>query len=226
MLNFTRLSLLCACALLLTGAAPKTVAWNYTFALTADGGHLVGNPAAKVQLSEYISYTCPHCAAFTREAEGPLQIGYISSGRVAVEIRHMLRDPVDLTAAMLTNCGPIAKFQLNHAAFMRSQAAWITPMARAPAAQKQRWVSGSLVERNRAIASDFHFYEIMQTRGYDRQATDRCLSDAAMAERIGRQSKAAYALGVRYTPSFTINGRLLDDTFEWSELRPQLDASL
>ena len=221
-----RLSLLAAGAVALIGAAPKSIGWNYTLAMTPGGGHLVGNPDAKVQLTQYVSYTCQHCAAFARESEGALQIGYISSGKVAVETRHMLRDPVDLTAAMLTNCGAPAKFALNHSAFMRSQAGWIALLTRANAAQRQRWVSGPLGQRGRAIASDFRFYGIMESRGYDRQAVDRCLGDGAVAARLAQQTKDAAALGVRYTPSFTINGQLLDDTFEWSELRPLLDASL
>lgn len=207
-------------------AAPKTVGWNYEVRLGADGSHVAGNPAAKVKLIEYVSYTCPHCAQFTTESDGPLKIGYIATGKVSVEVRHMLRDPVDLTVAMLANCGPKEKFFLNHSAFMRSQSTWIRPMVSAGAAQKQRWLSGPLAQRNRAIASDFHFYAIMETRGYDRLATDKCLADQAMADRIGKQAKDAYGLGIRLTPSFSINGRLLDDVFEWSDLRPQLDASL
>ncbi len=215
-----------AAAALGISAAPPPGGWNGAMALGADGSHVLGNPQAAVKLTEYISYTCPHCSQFAIEADGALQLVYVSRGRVSVEVRHMLRDPIDLTAAMLTNCGPKEKFLQNHAAFMRRQAKWILPMAKSTEAQRQRWVSGTLSQRNRAIASDFHFYDIMASRGYDRTSVDRCLSDAAMAQRIGKQTKDAYTLGVRYTPSFTINGKLLDDTSEWSELRPQLDASL
>ena len=54
---FARTAVLAAAALLLTGTAPKTVGWNTTVALTADGGHLFGNPAAPIKLVEYVSYT-------------------------------------------------------------------------------------------------------------------------------------------------------------------------
>ena len=97
--------LILAAAALTLGVALPRGGWNSVVVLGADGSHVVGNPQAKVQLAEYISYTCPHCAKFTVEAEGALQIAYVTSGRVSVEIRHMLRDPIDLTAAMLTNCG-------------------------------------------------------------------------------------------------------------------------
>lgn len=208
------------------GAAPKTVGWNYVINPGADGSHVLGNPAAKAKLAEYVSYTCPHCAQFTTESEGPLRIGYVASGKVSVEVRHLLRDPIDLTVAMLANCGPKEKFFLNHTAFMRSQSTWIRPLGNASPAQRSRWTSGTLVQRNRAIANDFNLYAVMRTRGYDRIATDKCLADSAMAQQLGNQAKQGYSLGIRTTPAFTINGKLLEDTFTWTQLRPQLDASM
>lgn len=208
------------------GATTKKAGWNHVVNLGADGSHILGNPAAKVKLAEYVSYTCPHCAQFTTESEGPLRIGYVLNGKVSVEVRHLLRDPIDLTVAMLTNCGPKDNFFLNHSAFMRSQSTWMKPLASASQTQKQRWVTGTLAQRGRAIAADFQFYAIMQSRGYDRIATDRCLADQAMAQRLGNQAKQGYSLGIRTTPAFTINGKLLDNTSQWSELRPQIDASM
>jgi hypothetical protein len=214
-----------ASALLLTATAPKTVGWNHTIGVTPEGGHLTGNPDAPVKLVEYVSYTCPQCATFMIQSDGALQVGYLSSGKVSVELRHLVLGPVDLAAAMLADCGPPAKFALNHAAMMRSQSAWGQTLARAGPAQKQRWETGSLLSRNRAIATDMHFYEIMESRGYDRMTTERCLSNQTVANRIGAQSKAGYASGIISPPSFTINGTL-ETAHTWAELRPKIDASL
>ena len=221
-----RTAILAAAALLLSGAAPKTVAWNTTVVLTAAGGHLIGNPAAPIKLVEYVNYTCAQCATFMIQSEAALQIGYVSSGKLSVELRHLVPGPVDLAAAMLANCGPPAKFALNHASLMRSQASWRQTFERAGTAQKQRWVTGSLLTRNRAIASDLHWFELMEARGYDRLTTEKCLADQAVANRIGEQSKAGYASGITLPLSFTLNGTLLDTVHTWSELRPQIDASL
>ena len=226
MIAIARTAILAAATLLLTGTAPKTVGWNTTVALTAEGGHLVGNPNAPIKLVEYVSYTCPQCATFMIQSAGALQIGYISSGKVSLELRHLVQGPVDLAAAMLANCGPPAKFALNHVALMRSQASWRATLARAAAAQKQRWVTGALVTRNRAIAGDLHWFEIMEARGFGRIATEKCLGDQAVANRIGEQSKAGYASGITRAPSFTINGTLLESVHTWPELRAQIDASL
>ena len=102
---FARTAILAAAALLLSGAAPKTVGWNTTVALTAAGGHLIGNPAAPVKLVEYVSYTCPHCAHFESESEAALQLSFIKGGKGSVEIRSFLRNPIDVAASLLVECG-------------------------------------------------------------------------------------------------------------------------
>jgi protein-disulfide isomerase len=221
-----RLAALAGAALLLSAAAPKTVGWNYTVTRTAAGSNVLGNPAAKVKLTKFISYTCSGCARFEAEAEGALRLGYIASGKVSLEVRHYLRDPVDLTVALLANCGAKEKFFLNHGAFMRSQKVWIGKVASSNEAQRTRWTSGPLAARTRAVATDFKFYEIMASRGYDRPATDRCLADAALAQRLAKQTEEGDKLGVHGTPSFAIDGMLLVATHDWAMLRPQLDARM
>lgn len=216
---------LAAAALALAAAAPKTVGWIHTTALQPDGAHLIGNPDAQLKVTEYLSYTCPDCARFMIQSDGALQIGYVASGKVAVEIRPLVQGPVDQVAAMLANCGPADKFLLNHSALMRSQPRWSETLARAGAAQKQRWTTGTLLERGRAVADDMNFYEIMASRGYQRRDVDACLGDAALANRIGEASKSAYAAGITAAPSFSLNGTLLD-THDWAGLRTAIDASL
>ena len=219
-----RTAVLLAAGVLLTATAPKTAGWNHTYAVTPDG-HLIGNPDARVKLVEYVSYTCADCATFMIQSDGAMQIGYISSGKLSIELRHLVQGPVDLAAAMLADCGAPDKFALNHAALMRSQGRWHEAYERAGPAQKQRWTSGALLSRGRAIADDMGFYTVMAGRGYDRSAVDACLGDAALAIRIGEQSKAGYASGIAIHPSFTLNGTLTP-AHSWAELRPLIDASL
>ena len=227
LMNFARLTGLTLAAALSIGATkPAPRNWNNAVVLLPSGSHLLGNPAAEVKLVEFVSYTCPHCSHFEVQAHAPLRLAYVHSGKLSVEVRHLLRDPIDLTAAMLTNCGPKEKFFLNHAAMMRRQPIWMRPLATASAAQHARWTTGDRVTRSRAIANDFQFYQIMATRGYDRTAVDRCLADQAMAERLGKMTTDAATLGVESTPSFSLNGTLLTGTNDWAMLRPQIDARM
>jgi hypothetical protein len=47
----------------------------------------------------------PALRAFTREADDRIKLAYVTPGNVSLEVRHLIRDPVDLTAVMLANCG-------------------------------------------------------------------------------------------------------------------------
>ena len=151
----------------LSGAATRSAPgnWNVRVEVTPSGSHVLGNPAAALKLSEYISYTCSHCANFDREASDRLRIYGIAQGKLSVEVRHLLRDPIDLTVAMLTNCGPPARFFANHTMFLRSQSRWMASANSATAAQQARWNAGSQKSRLQSIATDFGFFEMMAGRG-------------------------------------------------------------
>lgn len=224
-----RLSLRLAAFLLGTLAASAHAAapnWLTTVAVTPQGSHVLGNPAAPIKVTAWISYTCPHCAEFERVSDGPMRIGYVAPGKASMEIKHLLRDPIDATVAQLANCGPPSRFFANHTLFMRRQSEWIAPMANASAAQRQRWSSGDHAAQRRAIASDFHLYEILEGRGYRRVELDRCLADEALANRLAAQTVEAIKLGFEGTPSFSLNGVPLAGTYGWPSLEMQIKARL
>lgn len=225
-MKFVR-SFLAAIAALAAGTAAVAASTNWlTVVDNAGGGHKIGNPAAKVKLTEFVSYTCPSCGEFAKEATGALDV-YVATGKVQLDVRHIVRDPIDLTAAMLANCGPAAKFSRNHNALILAQPKWLPVAQSATSGQKQRWYNGPGPARRRAIAADLKFYDIMIGRGYERTALDRCLSDEALAKRLAEQSDAdGEKWNVHSTPSFAIGDLLLAGTHEWSMLRPQLDARL
>lgn len=210
-----------------TAAGGPTQNWNAVVTRTDHDSYVLGNPKAKVKLVAFISYTCPHCAHFESEAEAPLRLTFIANGQGSLEVRSFVRDPIDLTAAVLAHCGPASKFFLNHAAFLGSQTEWIKPAISPSPLQNQRWYQGTLETRLRYIATDFHFYQIMETRGYSRPEVDKCLADTALAKRLAEQTdKAQKDYSVQGTPSFLIDNVLLAGTYSWDALRPQLEARL
>ena len=194
---------------------------------TARAAAIARQPAAKVRLTEFVSYTCPHCGHFAQESRHALRLAYVSQGKVQVEVRHVIRDPVDLTAAMLANCGPAAKFPRNHAALFAAQPQWLAVVARATPAQRTRWSNGPV---RRAPARDRQRLGVLRDDGdarLQRVALDRCLTDEVLARRLAEQSAADDTKWqVSSTPSFAIDGTLLAGTHAWSVLQPQLDARL
>lgn len=219
------IAVLLVCCAALPAAATSGFGWNTTVTLSPQGGHMLGNPDAPIKVTEYVSYSCHFCAEFANQSEGPLRIGYISSGKVSFEVRNLLLNSFDLPLAMLVECGPKERFFLNHIAFYRRQQRWLDKLQDLTKAQTVRWGSGTMAQRNRAIASDLQLYDIMESLGFDRMQVDKCLTDEAAAARIKAQSDAALDLGVSGTPSFAINGSLMEDIHDWPALRRVIDLS-
>ncbi|MBX7495421.1 DsbA family protein [Qipengyuania sp. 6B39] len=200
--------------------------WSAMVAET-NGGHTLGNPEAKTKLIEFMSYTCSHCATFAREGDGAIKLIYVPTGKVSYEIRHLVRDPVDLTASLLAHCGEPKKFPGNHEAFMSRHNQWMEKARNTTQAQRSRWQFGTLGARFQAIASDLDFYEIMETRGISRIEADRCLTDEAKANALADTSRAdVQKYGLQGTPSFVLDGELLDGTHSWQALQPKLDSAI
>lgn len=213
----------------LIAAKPKAkapvskVLWDAKLTRTAEGNHLYGNPAAKVRLVEFISYTCPHCAHYAEEAKAPLLGGLVRQGKVAVEIRPFFRNLIDVPASLLAQCGPDTKFLGNHHAILAAQSQWLV----SPSAEvQQKWGALDFAARIKAVAVDMGLYKLMLGRGYTPVQLDQCLGNRALAEKLNQQTgDAVEKLGVQGTPSFLINGKL-QDIYGWEQLRPRLDAAL
>ena len=225
----SRIAALVLAAAALAGAGPAALAqsrdWNTTFAAT-ETGHRVGNPAAASNVVAFISYTCPHCAAFEKESDVALQVGYIRSGKVSLEVRNLIRNPIDLAAALVADCGPADTYFARHRAILRAQDRWMKVAVAATPAQQQRWSTGAIGARMRAIASDLDFYKLLEPQGLSAAQIDRCLSDEAKARALASQSQAqSERYAIPGTPSFLLNGTLLKGVSTWATLQKALDAA-
>jgi protein-disulfide isomerase len=200
--------------------------WNGVVTVTPLGSRVLGNPQASVKLTEYVSYTCPHCAHFEVASAAQLKLVFIAGGKGSIEVRHVLRDPVDLAIALITNCVEPRRFFQIHEAFMRGQDDWEALLPKLGEGAQKHWYDGDKGSRMRAIASDLRFYPIAERFGLSRPAADRCLSDQGLMDRLANQTREATAAGVDATPSFAINGALLAGTHDWTTLGPQLAARM
>ena len=173
-----------------------------------------------------MSYTCPHCAAFEAESGVPLRNSFLAGGKVSFEVRHFLRDPADITAALIAKCAPPARFFELHHALLAAQPGWFPIFANASPEQHKRWEEGDRIARLRALAADLNLYALAGRFGVSHESADRCLADPALTQRISAQTTDALKLGVEGTPSFSINGVLLTGTHSWDLLMPQLQARM
>lgn len=212
---------------LFVGAAPAAPRWSATVEESGIGAYAIGNPQAKVKLVEYFSYTCPHCADFAKAAAGPIKSLYIDKGLLLFEYRNLVRDSVDMVAALLARCGGRGAFAGNHQALFAAQPAWLDKAQKLEEAKATaKWYAGSNDERSRHIAADTGLAALMRARGYSAAAIDASLtSEVAAAEIMAMTNVGQNADRVHSTPTFFINGRRTDTNI-WPALKSRLDAAI
>jgi protein-disulfide isomerase len=201
---------------------PERRDWMQTVQRTPEGGYRIGNPNARVKLVEYLSLTCPHCAAFSHEAGQRLFFHHVRGGQVSVEYRNFYLDGLDIAAALLTRCAaPADYFDITHA-ILGAQRQWmtrvnsLTPAQRAelgglpPAQVAQRLIP--LVGLD-AIGARFRITPRMR---------QTCINQASL-DALQALHNGGQQLGVRGTPTFLINGQIASVN-TWAGIEPLLSG--
>lgn len=165
----------------------------------------LGNPDAEVQVIEYASFTCPHCATFHDTVYPELKADYIDTGRIEFVYREVYFDRYGLWAGMVARCGGEDRY------FAIADLIY----------ERQRdWSQGEPVQ----VAENLR--RIGKTAGLTDDQLDACLSDGAKAEALVAEfERNAAADDITSTPSFVIDGELFSN-MSYDEFRGILDDRL
>jgi len=204
--------------------APAAAArdWTRTVVATPDGVR-IGNPNAPVKVIEYFSLACSHCAAFAAESNASLDRNYIRSGRVSLEYRTIIINGPDVAAALLVRCAaPRASVDMSRT-LMATQAQWLGRAGSLTAAQQaeMRPMSGGarLVRLSQILGLD----RVAARYGMTPAAQRTCLASPRNLARLeALQASANAQYHVTGTPTFVINGRVIEDTNNWAGIEPLL----
>lgn len=205
-------------------APPAGKTWGDVVSKTPEGGYRMGNPDAPIKLVEFASLTCPHCADFTHASSAEMRDDFVASGRVSFEFRNFVRDPLDLTTAVLTRCGtPESFFALTDQA-MGNQSAMFN---KAQAAGQEKLEAATKVapdKRGAAIADLVGLTDFFASRGISRDQQAACLAKTADVEALAKQTEAdTTQFQITGTPTFVINGTKVDGN-TWAEIKGRLQA--
>ena len=198
--------------------------WTDVVAVTEEGGYLVGNPDAPLKLVEYASHTCGACANFAINGGPSLKKDYVSTGVVSLELRNLVRDPIDLTIATLVRCGQPENMQ------PLSDQAWVALndiFANLNANGAAYEAASSLPTNQRfvAIGEAAGLIDFFAARGLSSEQARSCLADGANIEAIAERSQQqSQELGVNSTPTFFLNGAKLEVN-QWPGLEPVLQRA-
>ena len=201
--------------------APAGTEWLDMVQVTEADGYLLGNPDAPIKLVEYVSHTCPACAAFAAEAADPLKEKYVSTGVVSYEMRNQVHNALDLALVRLTRCsGPAAAIPL-------AEQVWANlPQIMAPVQQNPQAIEAAMslpeAQRFPTLAESTGLSEFFAARGISRDQQVQCLSDfSAMTAIADRSEKQSQELNVTGTPTFILNGRNIG-SLDWAAVEANL----
>jgi len=149
---------------------------------------VLGNPDSKVEVIEYASFTCPHCAAFAQNQFVSIKANYIDTGLIKFVYRDVYFDRFGLWAAMIARCGN------NTDRFFG-----LTEMLYE---QQRDWLAGgdpaTIAENLKTMG---------KVAGLDDAAIEACTTDATYAQGlVDWYTENAERDGITSTPSFLING--------------------
>lgn len=147
----------------------------------------LGDPAAKVKITEYASFTCPHCANFHATVWKDLKKNYIDTGKVHFTYREVYFDRYGLWAAMMARCGGEMRYFGIVDVLFDTQTEWA-------ASEDPNVTVENLKKIGRSV-------------GMDDATLDACMKDAPKAEAMVAQFQKNFdADGIEGTPTFMING--------------------
>jgi len=167
---------------------------------------IIGNNNAPITIIEYASMSCNHCGNFHNNTLPDLKKEYIDTGKVKYVFRDFPYNYPALLGSMVMRCIPSEVRYDYMNALYKLQNMWVV--------------------RENAITRQ-ELYKIMQTGGMTKENFDTCLSDVDLENKILQEVIAAQSeFNIRSTPSFLINGDLLEGDKSIKVFRQILDKIL
>ncbi len=166
----------------------------------------MGDPNAPVKIIEYADFQCPFCVRYWEDTEPQIISTYVATGKVFYEYRSVgaFLGPESGSAAEAAYCaGDQGKFWEYHDLLFAN---WTGENVGDFAPEKLRQY---------AVAA-----------ALDLNKFDDCLSRGLHADQVQQDVTDAQADGVRATPSFLVNGKLLEGAQPFSAFQQAIDAAL
>ena len=146
-----------------------------------------GDEDAPIEMIEYASFTCPHCATFHADVYPELKVNYIDKGFVRFIYREVYFDKYGMWASMIARCAGPDKFFGMTDQIYRKQSVW----ARA--------------ESDVAIVTELR--KIGLLAGLDETQLGECLQDGVKLRALVEwYSENAKRDEIKSTPTLVING--------------------
>ncbi|MEJ6477722.1 MAG: protein-disulfide isomerase [Paracoccaceae bacterium] len=165
-----------------------------------------GGADATVEVIEYASFTCPHCANFHGDQYPQIKANYIDTGKIRFVYREVYFDRPGLWASMVARCGGPLRYH---------------GIVELIYEQQREWAGSG----DPSIIAD-NLRNIGKVAGLTDEALDVCMADAESAQALYTWSETnREADDISGTPSFIINGEPYSN-MSYAEFAAVLDEKL
>ncbi|MBU6339736.1 MAG: DsbA family protein [Rickettsiales bacterium] len=188
-------------------AKSETPAINNDLLKVSSSDIIYGDKNAPVVMIEYSSLSCPHCAAFNREAFEKIKSEYIDTKKVQFIHRDFPLNQPALAAAMFASCqaekNPEKYYTLIKALF-KTQDSW---------AFDQKFMD--------------KLQSIAKLDGMSFDKFNACVNDKKLQEKILKdRMETSQGLQIRSTPTFFINGEMSEGYVDYVSIKKIIDIKL
>ncbi|MBD9622261.1 DsbA family protein [Ensifer sp. ENS06] len=164
----------------------------------------IGDANAPVTIVEYMSMTCPHCAAFHNNTFEAIKTKYVDSGKVRFVLREFPFDPRAAAAFMLARCAPEGQY---------------FPMISMLFKQQQQWAAA----QNGRDA----LLQMSKLAGFTQESFEACLTNQKLLDDVNTvMQRGAKEFGVQSTPTFFVNGEHYSGDMSVDVMSALIDSKL
>ncbi|OCO99807.1 hypothetical protein BC374_24080 [Ensifer sp. LC13] len=164
----------------------------------------IGDANAPVTIVEYMSMTCPHCAAFHNNTFEAIKTKYVDSGKVRFVLREFPFDPRAAAAFMLARCAPEGQY---------------FPMISMLFKQQQQWAAA----QNGRDA----LLQMSKLAGFTQESFEACLTNQKLLDDVNAvMQRGAKDFGVQSTPTFFVNGEHYSGDMSVDVMSALIDSKL
>ena len=167
---------------------------------------VIGDKNAPVTIIEYASLSCSHCASFHIETLPKLKKEYVDTGKAKIVFRDFPFNYPALLGSMLLRCvSEDIRYEYSNALYQL----------------QSRWI-----DRENAKTTQ-ELYKIMQSGGMTKEKFNQCIENVDQENEILQEvMEAQKEYNIQSTPSFIINGTLLEGNKPIKDFRQIIDKIL
>lgn len=172
---------------------------------------VMGDPNAPVEIIEYASLTCNHCATFHNNVLPRLKEEYIDTGKAKIVMRSFMLNPIDMQATTISRCMTEKRYAPFMNMLFSRQMEWYNvgkyqelAANNDPQSANQLFVDGTMEE----------VHKYARQAGLNKAKIDACLANEDISKYLFEvQQYAVEQYKVNATPTIIVNGNKAGNDF-------------